>query len=386
MKKGVILISGLLFVVGIWAQNYSDTLTMELARLYDDSDLPGFSVSIVSESEVLYENSFGFANKEKQTEFENSTILNLGSVTKTIVGLALVKAIADDKLTMDTPINDILPFRVDNPFYKDEPILIKHLANHTSSILDTKHYGKTYILDQQYVENENTHQGFLEFIKGHASLELKDFLFKILNEEGEWYKKKNFLKQSGPGSIKEYSNLNAALTAYIIELATEMPFDEYTQAKIFEPLGMNYTSWKIEKEKEALVATGYFPAGNQVPSYRLITYPDGGLFSNTTDLSKYLIEMIKAYSGNSTFLPLEYAEVMLPGDEDSSRAFWGMGVESRNIGHGGSDPGAQTDLHFNADRKLGRIILTNVNAEDNEVQWKQYQRIHEIIAQYENML
>lgn len=385
MKISTFLVIGIFISIGVRAQNYSDTLTLELTNHFNSSDLPGFSVAIVSENDVLYKNSFGFANKESQLDFETKTIQNLGSVSKTVVGLALIKAIEDGKLTMDTEVNDILPFQVVNPFFKDSPILISHLANHSSTILDTKNYGRTYILNENFIENENIHKGFLGFLRSHRSMELKDFLFNVMNKDGDWYHKKNFLKAE-PGSTKEYSNLNAALTAYIIEIATETPFEEYTQANIFEPLGMYNTSWKIEKEHIGKMSTPYFPEGKQVPRYQLITYPDGGLFTNTEDLSNYLQEMIKAYSGNSNYLSTEYAKLMLPGDDDMNRAFWGMGEQSRNIGHGGSDPGVQTDLQFNADRKIGRIILTNVNAEDNEALWKQYRGIHDILEKYENTL
>ena len=102
-------------------------------------------------------------------------------------------------LRVDTKINDILPFQVVNPFFKDTPILVRHLANHTSTILDSKNYGKTYILDDSFTENENTHQGFLGFLKSHQTIELKDFLFNVVNQKGDWYKKKNFLKVK-PGS------------------------------------------------------------------------------------------------------------------------------------------------------------------------------------------
>jgi len=109
MKTNILLISVIFFAIGVRAQDYSDTLTMELTRHFVSSDLPGFSVAVVSEEEVLYKNSFGFANKENQIDFETVTILNLGSVSKTVVGLALIKAIEDGKLTLDTKINDMLP-------------------------------------------------------------------------------------------------------------------------------------------------------------------------------------------------------------------------------------------------------------------------------------
>ncbi|MFY0605880.1 MAG: beta-lactamase family protein [Cyclobacteriaceae bacterium] len=385
MKRNTLFILAIAISLFSRGQAYTDSLTLELSEHFQSSNLPGFSVAIVNEHGVLYQNSFGYANKESQTAFESTTIQNIGSVSKTVVGLALVKAIEDDLLTMDTKINDLLPFQVTNPFFKDSDILIRHLATHTSSILDTKHYGKTYVLDDRFVENENIHEGFLHYIKSHETMSMKGFLFNILNTKGDWFSKKNFLK-TRPGTENEYSNLNAALTAYIIEIAAKMSFEEYTKSRIFEPLEMTSTGWHIDDEDLKNMATPYFPAGRQVPRYRLITYPDGGLLTNTNDMSKYLREIIKAYAGNSTYLKSESAQLMLPGDDDENRAFWGMGTKSRNIGHGGSDPGAQADLQFNADRKVGRIILSNVNAEDNDVLWKQYRGIHEILAKYENKL
>ena len=365
-----------------FTQTYSDTLTDALSKHFEQSDLPGFAVSIVNENGGVYQKGFGYANKRTKKSFEPTTMEKIGSVSKTVVGLALVKAIQDGKLTLDTKINDVLPFQIHHPYFKDTPILVRHLATHTSGILDTKHYGKTYIRDNTAVNEAAIHQDFLDFISSHEAIPLKDFLFRILNKKGKWYKKKNFLKAK-PGTKKEYTNLNAALAAYLLETVTGIPFETYTETKIFLPLGMKNTTWHIDKEHKELLATPYFPMGKIVPRYHLITYPDGGLHSNAVDLSLLLIEMIKAYSGHSEYLPYEYAQLLLPGDTDANRAFWGMGAKSRNIGHGGSDPGVQTDMHFNADSKIGRIILTNVNAEDNEELYKQYRMIHQILTKFE---
>jgi len=367
----------------MYGQNNSDLLTTELKKHFEQSDLPGFAVSVVNEKGILYQQEFGYANKEEKRLFSTNTVENLGSVSKTVVGLALIKAIEDEKISLETKISDYLPFNVINPYYPDSPILVRHLANHTSSILDTKNYGKSYILAENTTNTENVHQDFLNFISNHKKIPMEIFLSNILEKGGDWYKKKNYLK-SKPGTEHEYSNLNAALVALIIEKATGVSFKEYTKNKIFEPLKMTSTSWSIQETSINNFATNYFPNGQIVPRYNLITYPDGGLYSSVSDLSQYLNEIIKAYSGKSDFLKPEYAKLLLPGDEDENRAFWGMGQKSRNIGHGGSDPGVQTDLQFNADSKIGRIIITNVNAEDNENLWRQYRQIHNIIAKYES--
>jgi len=146
---------------------------------------------------------------------------------------------------------------------------------------------------------------------------------------------------------------------------------------------MTNSDWTHQNIATEKFATLYFPRGKVVPYYRLNTYPDGGLLSSVADLSLFLQNIIQAYNGDSQFLNRETAALLLPGDADQERAFIGMGQKNRNIGHSGSDPGVQTDMHFNADSKIGRIIFTNVNAEDNEVLWEQYQGIHNILAKYE---
>jgi len=106
MKKFLILSLTIFISVELTAQTYSDSLTIELTKHLNASDLPGFSVAIVNENGVLYQKGFGLANKENRKQFDSSTILNLGSVSKTVVGLALVKAIEDGKLTMDSEIKE----------------------------------------------------------------------------------------------------------------------------------------------------------------------------------------------------------------------------------------------------------------------------------------
>lgn len=385
MKIHLIFILVILVSFEVPGQTVSESLTAELTNHFTSSSIPGFSVALVNNDKILFQKGFGLADKRENKNFEVTTVQNLGSVSKTVVGLALVKAIEDGKLTMDTEINEILPFEVVNPYFPQEPILVRHLANHTSSILDTKNYGKSYVLDTGFTPSKNVHQDYLAFLKSHENISLKTFLFNIVNEKGEWYRKKNFLKNK-PGLNKEYANLNAALTAYLIEIATKTSFEEYTQEKIFTPLSMTSTVWKVDDSLQSQLATPYFPQGAEVPRYQLITFPDGGLYSSAADLAIFLREMIKAYSGNSNYLMPEYAKLLLPDDKDANRAYWGMGVKSRNIGHGGSDPGVQNDLQFNADSKIGRIIMANVNVEDNEELWKQYRKIHEILGKYEQKL
>ena len=383
--KRVLLLTCIVAVTWVHAQLDQESLTKRLSDHHKNSDLPGFAVCIIGYGKVIFQQGFGYSDKLSKKPYTIHSIQNIGSVSKTFTGLAVVKAISDGYLSLDDEINEILPFSVINPHFPETPILVRHLLNHTSSIQDGKKYGKSYISAFEKDDRLNVHGGFSEFIFRHEEMSNEQFLVKILTKKGEWYSKKNFIK-SKPGETNGYSNLNAALAGVIVEEATGIPFKEYVQENILGPIAMESSGWDFENIDMKQHATLYFPAGGVVPWYSLITYPDGGLKSTISDIASYLIEMIKAYEGSSVFLSAEYARMLLPGDDDNDRAFWGMGTKSRNIGHSGSDPGVQVDMQFNADSKIGRIIFCNTNAEDNEQLAAQYNGIHEILREFESTL
>jgi hypothetical protein len=85
-----------------------------------------------------------------------------------------------------------------------------------------------------------------------------------------------------------------------------------------------------------------------LPRYSLITYPDGGLITSIEDISKYLMEMIKGYQGESTLMRKDsFREMMRLQSGNKSGmgygiffAVWGTGY----IGHSGGDPGTTTSI------------------------------------------
>ena len=208
-----------------------ENLTSELEALYQNSNLPGFAVAIVNENGTVYSKAFGYLEKKERIPFTTETILNLGSVSKAVLGTVLVKAIEGKKLGFNDSASDFLPFRIENPFYPQHEITVKHLATHTSSIFDTKHYGKTYVLEDE-TGNQDVHTDFLAFLKSHQLIPMEEFLENILVKEGNWYKKKNYLKVK-PGKTQEYSNLNAALIGLVIENAVKNSLEEYSKKRCF---------------------------------------------------------------------------------------------------------------------------------------------------------
>lgn len=383
--KHLLLFMGIaiqLFSQPLFTQSAADSLTAALNALAEKGDLPGFAIGIVTERGTVYQQGFGLANKDTQRPFEPGSALHTGSVTKTFVGVAIIQQVEAGNLQLDDPITQHLPFEIINPHFPDEPITVRQLVTHTSGLLDPKTYGESYLLaSPDQIANDGEHWGYYDFLKKHESMSLHQFLQFTYVKGGKWYKKKNFLKVPA-GTQQEYTNLNAALAGLIVEEVSGLPFDQYVIDNIFTPLEMDHSGWIGETDQ----VSGYFPAGYRVPAFRLVTYPDGGIVSTTEDLCKYLNHMMRGYNGEAGILSQAGFKMLLPGDSDESRAFWGMNETLRWIGHTGSDPGTHLELRFHADQGIGRVILTNVNAEDSEELWNQILEINELLGKYEERI
>src|SRR5690606_2994267 len=156
--------------------------------------------------------------KEKYTE---NTIQHIASVSKTLIGIALMKAKEMGKLNLDDPIQDYLPFKVINPYYPDETITIRQLATHTSSINDTEQYmERAWILTKdQDLTNISTAYPAQRLNSSEFDVPMEKYLNGYLEINGQYYQDNNYIKFK-PGERYNYSNIGATLCALVIEKAT----------------------------------------------------------------------------------------------------------------------------------------------------------------------
>jgi len=383
MKNLVIL----LFLRGFLFQSYcqtndsiADQLTKELEQIAANGPIVGFSVAIVNKDGTLYENGFGFADKKAHIKYTDQSLQNIASISKTFIGVALLKAHELGKLKLDDPINDYLPFKVDNPHFPNTPITIRHLTTHTSSIKDPVRYEKNgYILKEKENGNAKINSNFRapDEMMPHG-----DYLKKILSKDGAWYKKSTFLKKR-PGKVFEYSNIGAGLAAYVLEQVTGESFPEFTKKYIFDPLKMSCSGWSFDAVDFSKHTKLYVDSDTELAFYTLVNYPDGGLITSSHDLAKYLTELIAGYSGNGKILSKEsYSMLFKPqlteenhknrsdreyNDEYNMGIFMGMSSKGQ-IGHTGGDPSVVTHMFFNEKTKTGKILLVNTELYKDSVQ------------------
>ncbi|MEM6737916.1 MAG: serine hydrolase domain-containing protein [Bacteroidota bacterium] len=379
-----------------------DSLTMELIEIHKQGHINGFSVAIVDQNEVLYQEGIGYSNLTSKESYTENTLQNIGSVSKTFIGIALLKAQEMGKLSLDDPINRHLPFQVYNPDYPKEEITLRHLATHTSTILDTDYYDeKSYIL-KDVIEVPDSIMAISEtFNLPSSAMPLHSFLEKLLSEKGEWYEEEGFL-QNKPGEIYEYSNVGATLAAAVVEIATGESFNAFATKYILKPLNMSSSGWSFEDIDLSKHSTLYARPKIELPYYSLITYPDGGLITSISDMATYLRELIKGYSGNGILLTkASYKELFteqltsdnIPDQDDDGDAYDDeyntgifMGFTPKGyIGHTGGDPGIATFMFFKPKSNTGKILMINTSVRDSDGV-KEFYDIWYTLDEYENKM
>ena len=252
------------------------------------------------------------------------------------------------------------------------------MATHTSSIKDPSQYEKNgYVLKEK---NNGEAKVNSNFRSPDEMMSLSTFLENILDKEGKWYKRSNFLKKKS-GEIFEYSNIAAGLVALVVENATNKSFDKFTNEYIFIPLKMSNSGWFINDADFSKHSKLYINRENELAFYQLVNYPDGGLITSSADLGKYLTELIAGYNGNGNILNKEsYNELFRPqltdihyvernesvyNDEYNMGIFMGISAKGQT-GHTGSDPGVATHMFFNTQTKLGKILIVNTDLKNKE--------------------
>jgi len=348
-----------------------DSLTQKLQEYADKDLLPGFVCSVFTQDSVLYKKGFGYADIEEKRPYTTQTVQIIASISKTFTGFALMKAVEEGKLDLDADVNDYLPFEIRNPHYPKQIITLRHLATHTSGLDEQDMYRKGYAFIEplNWDDFPEVWHPLLADYDNNSFMEMEEFLLKLARKGGEWYDEKMYLN-SKPGKKFSYSNLGAALAGYITARAMKEDFRKLTTAQLLRPLQMEKSTWYLEEVDTQLHTTYYLENKNPVPPYHVLTYPDGGLYSNVDDLTKYMQEMMRGYYGNGTLLKKEtYQEMMrqqFKGKDRMQGLFWDLEIPPF-VGHAGNDFGTATLMYLHPEKKIGAILFTNISLEKEEL-------------------
>ena len=339
---------------------------------------PGMAIALVNKDKIVFSQGFGVTNVETQQAVTADTSFWLASISKTAIAVSIMHARERGLLYLDVNVFDLLKnqagISLNKPF--KEPILLKHLVSHTSSIVDNNDfYACTAYVGDENGQHYNLYNRYLGVNTCDETLPvtLIGYLKAYLTKGQPYYSEQNNFLQEKPGARFEYSNIGAALAGYTLEVATGLSLADYAKTHIFDPLKMNNTSWRLNDLDGANIATPYVWDDDAkkltpLPLYSFSTWPDGGLRSTANDLAKYLLMVMnKGKIDNTRILSTDSVRKMLPAaDKDfGGGVFWQKVKIKTNknerilIGHDGSEFGAYTYMQYDPEKQVGVIILAN---------------------------
>ncbi len=329
----------------------------QLTALQSASHIPGFCVVLFDANHTVYQHGFGFADLATRRPYTVDTVQPIGSISKTLIGMALMKGVERGWFKLDDDVNTILPFPVRNPQFPDRPITLRQLATHTSGIVD-----RESVYAAAYTPGAGN------------PLRIDAFLKDYFSKSGKTYSKRNFAA-TAPGSTYAYSNIGATLAAYVIELKAGESYADFTRKTFLQPLGMTRSGW-TDAETGSDHAILYDEKLKPYPPYSLTTYPDGGLRTSCTDLARLVTAVLKARAGKDGVLKASDVAILLkpeftagampanvPPKEPNQGIFWQHRREG-TIGHFGGDPGVTTFMGIDPKTNIGRIVLINIGGDE----------------------
>jgi CubicO group peptidase (beta-lactamase class C family) len=224
--------------------------------LMANNNSPSGTVAITRNGRLIFAKGYGFQDVDKQIPVDPfKTLFRPGSVSKLFTWVSVMQLVEQGKLDLDTDVNTYLDsFKIRDTF--EQPITLRHIMTHTAGFED----------------------GALGYLIIDDPAEVVP-----LRESMERYQP---ARVNPPGAQTAYSNYATAVAGLIVSNISGMPFNDYLQKNIFEPLGMeNATfeeplperlagqmavSYTVETgtftEKPFEIITGFGPAGAQSAS------------------------------------------------------------------------------------------------------------------------
>jgi len=356
MKKLIVFFL-LLQTVSCFGQNPNPSVPLD-EYIMDEMQaehFPGVATVIVKNGEIVWLQCYGFADIENGITVTDSTQFLLASMSKLFTGTATMQLKEDGMLQLNNDINEYLPWPLNHPVQSTIPMTIQQLMTHTSSIKD----------------NWSAMSNYYGYPDPTISLEacMQDY-FTVTGQN--YNANQNFLS-APPGTVFNYSNMATALNGYITEIVSSMPFDDYCDEHIFEPLCMEKTAWHMADLDSNEVARPYsYSNGNFIanPHYGFADYPDGQLRSSITDLANYMIAFLNGGSlgSNAILSPSSVSEMwtqQIPSIESKQGLNWykellyHSGGETLLWGHNGGELGVSTDMYVDPESNIGLCVLSN---------------------------
>ncbi len=309
-----------------------DSVFTDLNRM----DGPGCTLGVFQNGKVAYANGYGMANLEYGIALQPRSVFHIASISKQFTAFAVELLVSEGKVSWNDPIQQYVP---EIPEY-DKAVTLRHLVHHTSGIRDQ--WNLLHMAGWRWEADLVTQENAIEIMSRQTALNFE------------------------PGAEYLYSNSGFTLLAAVVERVTGQTLKEFTQERIFGPLGM--TSTHFHDDHETIVpdrAYGYRWSGTEgwkisIPDFAIVGA--SSLFTTVEDLAKWDKNLRDHILGDDALYERFFDRGVLNNGEQLSYAH-GIAVGSHRglptVGHGGADAGYRTSYVRFPEHDIGIVSFCN---------------------------
>jgi D-alanyl-D-alanine-carboxypeptidase/D-alanyl-D-alanine-endopeptidase len=276
---------------------------------------------------------YGKADLEGNTQLDDDSVFEIGSLTKTFTVLLLADMVVKGEVKLTDPISMYLPKSVTVPSRNGQQIRLIDLATHRSGL-------------PRNVDGYPKKEPISSYV-GLTVSELYQFLstYQLTREIGE---------------DAEYSNVGMGLLGHVLALRAGEDYDSLIKKRITEPLGMTSTAITLSAQMLVHKTQGYDKNFKPLPRFEIpVQEGAGALHSSMSDLLRY----VKANLGLSA-TPLDAAFRLVHQSNEQSygqKLGWGTWTEfdTEYTNHSGSTFAYKSYIVMDEKNRRGVIVLAN---------------------------
>lgn len=325
-----------------------NTYLYDYLQKMEAHDLFSGSVLVAKGDKVLFNQSFGFSDKENQKKNNTHTKYLIASSTKMFTSIAIAQLIESGKLELSVPISNYIK---NYPEHIAGQVTVEQLLTHTSGI-----------------ELDDI-QDFNSAIDKAASVQ------EMIEAQIKYLPKMKGYRNFKPALQYNYTNEGFDLLGYIIEAVSGQGFYEYVSEHIFKKLNLKNTT-EFDAEKTELIAKGYklsnaaeetgvsfnFENNSFLPRR---SRPSTSFMSTTEDMYRFLLELNKGRLIQTKTLNQFACPKVTVSDHPLLKIKYGYGciiTQKRHgeaIGHAGNWHGVSTRCEYYEKGDYYVIVLSN---------------------------
>lgn len=320
------------------------TVPMRLVDRMRYHGVPGVSIAVVDQGRFAWAHAWGVAQAGKPQALTPDTLMQAGSISKSLTALGAFKLADQGKLSLDADVNALLRSWQLPPGAQtaEQPVTVRRVLGHTAGL--TVHGFRGYVPGEPLPT-------VLQKLDGTPPANNPPVRVDLL-----------------PGSQWRYSGGGYVLLQQLMQDVTQEPFADWMQREVLRPAGMQTSLFGLLPDAPLTrVAAGHMEGreGRAIDGLRAnkVELASGGLYTTPSDLARLSLGLQSAWAGQAQpwVSPARWREALqpaLPGAETGMGFFLVKG--GAWVGHDGRTPGF--DARWLMDRSRAVIVMINGNA------------------------